>query len=70
MTESRSLLQKSSLDQVATVSRADTGEETTSSLSHAVRGVECVSLRASGLQKGECGGCGWQSWELEGGVDR
>ena len=69
MTESRSLLQKSSLDQVATVSRADTGEETTSALSYAVGGVECVSLGASGLQKGECSRGGWQSWELEGGVE-
>jgi hypothetical protein len=69
MTEGRSLLQKPSLDQVAAISRADTGEETTSALSHAMRGVECVSLGASGLQKGECGRGGWQSWQLEGGVE-
>jgi len=69
MTEGGSLLQKSSLDQVATVSRANTGKETTSSLPHTVRGVKCVSLGASGLQKGECGRGGWQSWELEGGVE-
>jgi hypothetical protein len=69
MTEGRSLLQKSSLDQVATVPRADTGKETTSALSYAVGGVECVSLRASGLQKGECGGGCWQNGEFEGGVE-
>jgi hypothetical protein len=49
MTESGSLLQASSLYQVATVSAANAGKETTSSLSHAVRGVECISLRTSGL---------------------
>jgi hypothetical protein len=69
MTEGRSLLQKSSLNQVATVSRANTGKETTSALSYAVGWVECVSLWASGLQKGECGGGCWQSGELEGGVE-
>lgn len=70
MTEGGSLLQKSSLDQVATISRANASKETTSALSHTVRGIECVSLRASGLQKGKCGRGGWQSWKLEGGVDR
>lgn len=55
MAESGSLLQKSSLDQVATVPCADTSKETASSLSHTVRGVECISLGASGLQKGESG---------------
>lgn len=59
MTESGSLLQASSLDQVATVSAANAGKETTSSLSHAVRGVECISLRTSGLQESEGGGGGW-----------